>query len=901
MIERKITLLLLLSLLLSACNVFKKSDGNDIETIELDEMTVDIPSDKVELQERPLYQASRTRKHDLLHTQLDVRFDWSNRHLNGKALLQLKPYFYATNELILDAKGFDVHRVALVENADTTELEFRYEDEEKLWIEMQKDYTRNDTFFVYIDYTAKPDEREIKGSSAISADKGLYFIDPDSTEQNKPTQIWTQGETEASSCWFPTIDSPNERTSQEIYITVDKKYKTLSNGVMMSSTDNGDGTRTDYWKQELDHTPYLFMMAIGDFAVVKDTWRDLDVHYYVEPEFEDYARDIFMHTPEMMEFFSDILGVDYPWDKYHQVIVRDYVSGAMENTSASIFGEFVQKTGRELIDETNEGIVAHELFHQWFGNIVTCESWSNLPLNESFATYGEYLWFEYKHGRAKADHVGYESGTGYFNEAMRKQVDLIRFDYEDKEDMFDRHSYNKGGRVLHMLRKYVGDDAFFASLKKYLEDNWFTPVEIHELRLAFEEVTGEDLNWFFNQWFLSSGHPQLEINYESAESGDVTIGIRQLQNTDETPIFKLPVDIDFYFANGHVQRERVVIDKTIQDFAFSFDSKPDFINFDGEKMLLCEKRDNKSLEQFVKQYDLAPLYLDKLEALEACAREDEQGEGCTRIFLDAIGSPMDDLRVFAIEKAASLIVGEVHYIDRDKLYDRLVVATQDSVSQVRSAALDALAENYDRPELEKYYEKALQDSSYMVLAAGFEGLSALNPERAMELTEELEEIDNIDVRAALLSFYAENPDPQYHDFFINSIETASSFARYQFMKDYVMYLTYMADSDEMMRGLPIFKNTVTNSSTWWLKLGGYEGLFVMDMMLGYKVEALEEAIAEMQEDEESDKGNVAVLEQRLKDVKEKKQTYKEAFDELKAAEKDKNVMRYLETEFVRGE
>jgi aminopeptidase N len=224
-----------------------------------------------------------------------------------------------------------------------------------LKINLDRTYKRDEQYTILIDYTAKPNELNVQGSNAITDAKGLYFINPDSTQANKPTQIWTQGETEASSCWFPTIDAPNQKTTQEILITVDKRYKTLSNGLLLSSKDNGNGTRTDHWKQSLPHAPYLFMMAVGDFAIVKDQWKrkdgkTIEVNYYLEHEFEPHAKAIFGKTPKMIEYFSNLLGVEYPWEKYDQVIVRDYVSGAMENTGAVINGEFYNQTTRETID-----------------------------------------------------------------------------------------------------------------------------------------------------------------------------------------------------------------------------------------------------------------------------------------------------------------------------------------------------------------------------------------------------------------------------------------------------------------------------------------------------------------------------------------------------------------------
>ncbi|MDC0339312.1 M1 family metallopeptidase, partial [Flavobacteriales bacterium] len=424
---------------------------------------------------RKHYNPSEKRVNDLLHTKLKVSFDWENQQLNGEAYLTLRPYFYATDSLTLDAKAMDIHSVR--ENDEKAmELAYTY-DGQFLRIKLPKEYKRTEQYNIYIKYTAKPEEVKQEGSSAISDAKGLYFINHDGADKNKHMEIWTQGETEASSAWFPTIDSPNEKTTEEIYMTVQDKYTTLSNGLLVESTPNENGTRTDYWKMEQPHSPYLFMMAVGEFEIVKDTWRkkdssEIEVNYYVEKKFEPHARAIFGKTPKMIEHFSELLGVEYPWSKYSQVVVRDYVSGAMENTSATIHGEFLYQTKREIIDGGNESIIAHELFHHWFGDLVTCESWANLPLNESFANYSQFLWDDFEYGRMEADMNAYGEMEGYFLSAQQGgHVDMIRFDYQSKEDMFDGHSYNKGGRILNMLRSYVGDEAFFASLKLYLTKN----------------------------------------------------------------------------------------------------------------------------------------------------------------------------------------------------------------------------------------------------------------------------------------------------------------------------------------------------------------------------------------------------------------------------------------------
>ena len=341
----------------------------------------------------PNYNESYPRTHDLIHTKLDLKFDWENEQVIGKATLTFEPFFYSSSLLVLDAKDFIFNKVTYEGASENLKYEY---NGELLKIDLGKEFKAKEQYKIFIDYVASP--AGTGGSEAITSNQGLFFINPRNEDPDKPQQIWTQGETEWNSRWFPSIDKPNERCTQEMYLTVEDKFKTLSNGLLISSSKNSNGTRTDYWKMNQPHAPYLFMVAVGEFAVVKDTWRGKPIEYWVEPKFEKDARAIFFNTIPMLDFFSEKLGVEYPWDKYSQIVVRDYVSGAMENTTAVVFGEFVQKRENDLIDATNELIVAHEMFHHWFGDLVTCESWANLTMNEGFANYSEYLWFEHEYG-----------------------------------------------------------------------------------------------------------------------------------------------------------------------------------------------------------------------------------------------------------------------------------------------------------------------------------------------------------------------------------------------------------------------------------------------------------------------------------------------------------------------
>src|SRR6187200_211407 len=378
------------------------------------------------------YRETATKINDLVHTKLDVKPDFSKSYLYGKAWITLKPHFYPTDTLNLDAKGIEFKTVALVKGTKQIPLKYEY-DELNLRIKLDKTYKANESYTIYIDYTAKPDEYQEKyGTDDFLGIKGMYFINPKGEEKDKPTQIWTQGETESNSAWFPTIDKTSQKTTQELTVTVDNKYVTLSNGKLMSQKKNTDGTRTDYWKMDLPHSPYLFFLGVGDYAVVKDSWRGKEVNYYVEPEYASVAKKIFGNTPEMIEYFSKITGVPFPWIKYSQITGRDFVAGAMENTTATLHQESAQQDARELTDENKwENTIAHELFHQWFGDLVTSESWSNLTVNESFANYSEYLWLEYKYGKDAADEHNYTEMGEYLGSKSERK-DLVRFYYSDK-------------------------------------------------------------------------------------------------------------------------------------------------------------------------------------------------------------------------------------------------------------------------------------------------------------------------------------------------------------------------------------------------------------------------------------------------------------------------------------
>ncbi len=818
----KLALITLIFLVANACKVSEPKTPTVITPQEpaTTEVAVVQKKDtvkKITLSPYVNYRASREHETDLIHTKLAVSFDWEKQYLNGTATLELKPWFYKMSNVTLDAKGFDIHSVKLVESRSKKDLKYDY-DNAKLVIDLGRAYSRDENYFVEIKYTAKPNELPVGGSAAITEDKGLYFINADGSDKDKPQQIWTQGETEANSKWFPTIDTPNEKMTEEIYMTVKDEFTTLSNGVLVYSKKNGDGTRTDYWKMDLPHAPYLVMMAVGKFAVVKDSWKsskgNIPVNYYVEPEYEQYAKAIFGNTPEMMTYFSNLLGYEYVWPKYSQVVVRDYVSGAMENTTASVFMEQLQMTDVELIDGNMEDVIAHELFHHWFGDLVTCESWSNLPLNESFADYAEYLWQEYKLGVDAADYHNQVAMDGYLAESQQKQVDMIRFEYGTPEDMFDAHSYSKGGRILHMLRKYVGDDAFFASLQHYLKKNEFKSAEIHDLRIAFEEITGEDLNWFFNQWFLSSGHPILDVKH-NYKDGLLTVDVAQVQNIENTPVYKLPLKIDVW-VNDTLTSYPVVIQATEEKFEFKVKEKPQLVLFDGDQQLLGVINHPKSLEENIYQYYNSGKFLSRYNALENMMTDTTAAVNkIQEVFANALDDPFWVIR----DEALNMFENYEGDFKNDVITKIKKMAIEDKKSLVRATAVEVLS-SIEGADAGDVMAKAIEDKSNTVKGAALGALLRTEGADKDKIIAKYLHSDDPEIISNLAMYFAEMKDYSKNDWFLKNIEVLKGEDLYYYLQSYAALMT-KAPVEATTKAAPKLIEMARNASMDFIRLAAY--------------------------------------------------------------------------------
>lgn len=770
------------------------------------------------------YQASATRTMDLVHMDLDLRFDWKNQQVIGEAKLRLTPYFYPHKIVVLDAQDFEFGRVAWMHKGQLETLSYRYDNQE-IQIYLPEEASVGDTVELEVNYVAFPEKNSGEGSAAITDTKGLYFIDPLDTIPGKPTMLWTQGETQHSSKWFPTIDRPNERMTHDIWLTVPDSMVSVSNGRLLKEESLGNGMRKDHWKMDLPHAPYLVAIAVGDFAKVTASQGDLPLGYYVEKGFEKGAAKVFASTPEMISYFEKRLGVPFPWQKYDQIVVRDFVSGAMENTTASIFMEELLLDEREALDSEWDYIIAHELFHQWFGDLVTAESWSNLTLNEAFANYSEYLWNEKRYGQDQADLKLVVEKEGYLAEADAEPKELIRFNYADAEDLFDAHSYNKGGLVLHMLRRELGDAAFFKGLNLYLTQHAFQAVEAHDLRLAMERVSGRDLNWFFNQWFFAKGHPELKVEVDYSKPENLLLRFSQLQDLNETPVFQLPITISWY--EGEVRKTKTVqVTKAEQELVLENGSPVSLVYVNEGQEILMKGNQVLTNAQYLRQFKESQLGVARYAALDSLVSRDAAEE--LGIVLPLA---LEDSFAAIRERGLSLLQGGDQWKGalgelEEKIYR---LAEEDPQNKVRASALEVLTE-WNPSGYRGAFTRLARDPSYLVAGAALMGLARLaDPVVELSWMETFERETNFRMAVGLAEYYISTKVLGKGPWFEQTFSKLSGEGLYYFMGYYGSYFMDVEVSDKekaIRRLLAILENHPKD----FLRLGAFQTLmgFVME-------------------------------------------------------------------------
>jgi len=715
---------ILILLVAGACISHKKVIAKSKKVVILDTVTVSAKNNE--------YRAAAPHVWDILHTRAALSFNWNDKTADGEAWIDLHPYFYTTDTLVLDAKGMKIDTLLVTKGRDQQKINYiYYSDRGQLFVFIGTTHA-DDTLQLYIKYTAMPYAGKTGGSNAIVDDRGLYFINADNKIPGKPMQIWTQGETESNSHWLPTIDKPNERFTTRIELTVPDTMQTLSNGYWAASTKEEHHLRRDIWIMDKPIQAYAIMFAIGRFDITKEEWKGREVSYYTEPAYTKYAKSIFRYTPEMIDHFSNITGVNYPWNKYSQIIVRDYVSGAMENTSATLCGEFMNETSREIADKDFEDVVSHELFHQWFGDLVTAESWSNITLNESFANYGEQLWRKHKYGEAYADRLAYEDLQRYMlYVAQAPDSPLVRYYYNDREDVFDPISYEKGGAILRYLNGLMGDTAFYRAMKIYLTKNALQSGQVSEWREAVEEATGQDWNWFFDEWYYRGDHPLLFISYKYDDSAQkLTVKITQKDSSGF--VYRLPIRSLLIYGDEKLTESWDIRNKTTI-FTYPY--------WDGVKPIVVpdEKRympggyiDDKTPAAYLSQFIHSNSFASRRIALSKVQNKFSDSSSTEMVRL-ALQDTMPGIKEFCLEL--------IRWVKDDKLVKKwqpqvILLALTDNKNAVRADAYDVLG-SWEVQGTTQQIKDAVYDSSYSVAGAALNAMYETDSEMAYKIANEL--------------------------------------------------------------------------------------------------------------------------------------------------------------------
>jgi aminopeptidase N len=686
---------------------------------------------------------TRERTFHVLHYKLNVSINLKEKRCEGDVALRLVPLRPLLEEVALDAAGLKVSQAML----GSTPVKFR-QVRDSLILSLDAPRGLKDTLSLDVSYavTAPP--------------KGLYFISPDSGYPARKYQAWTQGEPEESHYWFPCYDFPNDMATSEVIATVDAGLTAISNGRLLEvKKDAARQKVTFHWSEEIPHASYLISLVVGDYVEVKDAWGAIPLSYYVYPSQRDAALRSFGKTPKMIEFFSVKTGYPYPWEKYAQTVVEEFLYGGQENVSATTLTDATIHDARAHLDVTSDGLVAHELAHMWWGDLLTCRDWSQAWLNEGFATYFENLFTEYDRGKDEAARELLES------EGTLRNLDVGVFRrptvsdrYIQPMDLFDSHIYAKGAVVLGMLRFTIGDELFWQAVRHYVHKFAHQNVETNDFKVAIEEATGYNLNWFFDQWVYKAGYPELEITSRwDQASRSLRLIVQQTQKVDSlTGMFTLPVEIEVW-VNGVPQTYRTVLSHAADTLSFPAYQEPQLVIFDKGSRLLKSVRFQKSTREWIFQLQNASEGVDRYLAAEELSAG-AGGDSLVRAALS--GAALQD-QFWAVRQNAVWALGGSKSPGAIRT---LMAAYGDRDARVRAASIASLG-NYGAGgeqvlgTLRHAFEK---DSSYSVAAAALQALFTADSAGRTAYCREALKRDSYNeiIRSSALRLLAENGDEE---------------------------------------------------------------------------------------------------------------------------------------------
>ncbi|MBD2598216.1 M1 family metallopeptidase [Nostoc spongiaeforme FACHB-130] len=655
---------------------------------------------------RPHYNPDRPGQVE--HIFLDLHLDIPKQSYHGSCSIRLLPIRSGIDRLVLDAVNLNIQSVQVDEVAQ----KFDY-DGEQLSIKLDQPTEQGKRILIAIAYSAEKPQR------------GIYFIQPDKHYPHKPTQVWTQGEDEDSRFWFPCFDYPGQLSTSEIRVRVPKALVAISNGELIETIEEGS-EKIYHWSQQQVHPTYLMTLAVADFAEIRDEWQGKPVTYYVEKGREADAKRSMGKTPRMVEFLSEKYGYPYPFPKYAQVCVDDFIFGGMENTSTTLLTDRCLLDERAALDNRNtESLVVHELAHQWFGDLLVIKHWSHAWIKEGMASYSEVMWTEHEYSAEEAAYYRLIEARSYLSEdRSRYRRPMVTHVYREAIELYDRHIYEKGSCVYHMIRAELGEELFWHAIQTFVQDNAHKTVETVDLLRAIDKATGRNLAFLFDQYVYRGGHPDFKVAYSwdgDANLAKVTVTQTQADKNSSKNLFDLKIPIGF----GFVQKEEaaqlttftVRVNEAEQSFYFPLSAKPDFISFDVGNHFLKTVTLEYPLPELKAQLESDPDPISRIYAATALAKKG--GLEATKALSKALTKELFwGVRVEVAKQLAE--------VKLDQAFDGLVVGLKDKSPYVRRAVVNALATIKTHDSYKAVKEIVQEgDRSYYVEAAAATAIGAI--------------------------------------------------------------------------------------------------------------------------------------------------------------------------------
>ncbi|BAZ03813.1 M1 family metallopeptidase [Calothrix sp. NIES-3974] len=652
---------------------------------------------------RPHYNPDRPGQ--VKHIFLDLDLDIPHSRYSGTCTITLVPIRDGVKSVTLDAVDLTIGSIQV------NQVPQRYDyDGEKLTIYLETATEINVPLEIAIAYSNQNPQR------------GIYFIHPDPYYPHKPVQVWTQGEDEDSRFWFPCFDYPGQLSTSEIRVCVPQDFMAVSNGELIKTEELAE-KKIYHWLQKEVHPTYLMTLTVGRFSEIRDAWHDKPVTYYVEKGREADAKRSMGKTPRMMEFLSEKYGYPYPYAKYAQVCVDDFIFGGMENTSTTVLTDRCLLDERAAIDNRNsESLVVHELAHQWFGDLLVIKHWSHAWVKEGMATYSETMWTEYEYGREEAAYYRLQDMRSYLAEdADRYRRPMVTHVYREAIELYDRHIYEKGACVYHMIRSELGEELFWPAIQQFVRDNAHKTVETVDLLRAIETATGRNLLFLFDQYVYRGGHPDYEVSYSwDGESHLAKLTVKQTQPGKHN-LFDLRIPIGFGYQDGEglvaLQQFTVRIHEAEQSFYFPLTEKPLFISFDIGNNYLKTVTLKYPVVELKAQLELDPDPLSRIFAAQALAKKGG---------LEALTALTKALHQDKFWGVRVEVAKQIAKIKLDQSLDALLSALGDTNPYVRKAVVEALSQiktHQSYQALKNLLKNG--DRSYYVEAAAAKGLGAV--------------------------------------------------------------------------------------------------------------------------------------------------------------------------------